>query len=104
MEGYKTSDMFNVDKTAYSFVFCLTKTLALKNESCHGGKQSKERITDYAEFFQDYCRCGVNLNSSEKLPLLVIDKSKNPRCFKNVESLPVDCTNRKNSCLPVIQR
>ena len=42
---------------------------------------------------------GVNLNSSEKLPLLVIDKNKNPRCFKNVESLPVDCTNRKNSCL-----
>ncbi|MBN3278313.1 GT2D2 protein, partial [Polyodon spathula] len=28
--------------------------------------------------------------SNEKLPLLVIGKSKNPRCFKNVRTLPCD--------------
>ena len=32
---------------------------------------------------------GANADGSEKLPLLVIGKSKKPRCFKNVNSLPV---------------
>ena len=81
MEGYKTSDMFNVDKTAYSFVFCLTKPLHSKMSHVEENRvkigllitQNSSRIT---------VDVGVNLNSSEKLPLLVIDKSKNPRCFK----------------------
>lgn len=33
--------------------------------------------------------CAANMDGSEKLPLLVIGKSKKPRCFKNVKSLPV---------------
>ena len=32
---------------------------------------------------------GANADGSEKLPLLVIGKSKKPRCFENVNSLPV---------------
>ena len=30
-----------------------------------------------------------NMDGSDKLPLLVIGKAANPRCFKNVKSLPV---------------
>ena len=88
LEGYKPSDVFNTDETGLFFRLLPDKTLAFKNKSCHGGKQSKERIT---------VMVGANSDGSEKLPLLVIGKSKNPRCFKNVKSLPVDYTNSKKA-------
>ncbi|XP_062622348.1 tigger transposable element-derived protein 4-like [Saccostrea cucullata] len=55
------------------------KTLEFKCVDCHGGKSSKDRLTVLA--------C-ANMSGSDKLPLLVIGKAKNPRCFKNVKSLP----------------
>jgi len=53
-----------------------------KDEKCIGGKLSKERLTILA--------C-ANADGSEKLPLLVIGKSKKPRCFKHVKTLPAAC-------------
>ncbi|XP_046400914.1 tigger transposable element-derived protein 4-like [Ischnura elegans] len=53
----------------------------LDDEKCHGGKLSKERIT---------LLVGAYMDGSEKLPLLMIGKSANPRCFKNVKSKPVE--------------
>jgi hypothetical protein len=53
------------------------KTLEFKNVSCHSGKLSKDRLTTMV--------C-ANMSGSDKLPILVIGKSKNPRCFKNVKS------------------
>ena len=79
-EGYEARDIFNVDKTGLFFKLLPEKTLGFKNEPCHGGKHSKERLTVLA---------GANSDGTEKLPLLVIGKSKKPRCFKNVRSLPV---------------
>lgn len=62
-------------------------TLKFKNEKCVGGKLSKEQITVFV--------C-ANMDGSEKRKLFVIGKSKKPRCFKNVKSLPVRYTaNRK---------
>jgi DDE superfamily endonuclease len=60
----------------------LGKTYTYTNEQCHGGKYSKERITVLV---------GANMTGTEKLELLVIGKSVNPRAFKNVKrhSLPV---------------
>ncbi|UYV80666.1 hypothetical protein LAZ67_19001323 [Cordylochernes scorpioides] len=65
-------DVFNVDETAF------------KHEKCHGGKLSKERVT---------LLVGANMDGSEKLPLLMIGKAANPRCFKNVKTKPVDYAN-----------
>lgn len=45
-------------------------------ERCTSGKKSKERVTVLV---------GANMSGSEKLPLLVIGKSANPRAFKNKE-------------------
>ena len=42
---------------------------------------------------------GANSDGSEKLPLLVIGKSNKTRCFKNVQSLPVDYDASKKSWL-----
>lgn len=56
------------------------KTLKFKGEKCVGGKLSKERITVLV---------AANMSGTEKRKLLVIGKSKNPRCFKNIKQLPV---------------
>lgn len=77
-------DIFNVDETGLFFKCTPDKTLAFKDEKCHGGKLSKERIT---------LLVGANMDGSEKLPLLMIGKSANPRCFKNVKSKPVEYVN-----------
>ena len=35
----------------------------------------------------------VNMDSSDKHPLLIIRKSRNPRCFRGVHQLPTPYTN-----------
>ena len=63
------------------------KTLHLKSEKCSGGKNSQIRITGLAA-----------ANSvGDKLPIFVIGKSKAPRCFKNVTSLPCRYRSQKKS-------
>jgi hypothetical protein len=61
------------------------KTYTFREACCKGIKVNKERITVLV--------CG-NLDGTEKLPLLVIGKSKQPRCFRNTKLLP--CTYRHN--------
>ncbi|XP_033229057.1 tigger transposable element-derived protein 4-like [Belonocnema kinseyi] len=62
--------------------------LTFKGDTCHGGKQSKDRVTVMV--------C-ANMSGKEKLELLVIGKSKNPRCLKGVKSLPVLYESNKNA-------
>ena len=87
LQGYEPKNVFNADETGLFFKLLPDKTLEFKKEPWHGGKHSKDRITVLV---------GANADGSEKLPLLVIGKSKKPRCFKNVRSLPVnyDATRR----------
>ena len=54
------------------------KTYICKSENCHWGKCSKEQLT---------ILIGINMNSKVKLPILIIGKSKNLKCFLNVKSL-----------------
>ncbi|XP_067144543.1 jerky protein homolog-like [Centruroides vittatus] len=66
-----------------------TKTLVSKNEmSAPGFKASKSHITVMV--------CG-NVTGTHRLPLLIVGKSKNPRCFKGIKKLPVIYKNQKNS-------
>jgi hypothetical protein len=59
----------------------------LKGDPCNGGKNSKERIT---------VLLACNADGTDKLPPLVIGKSEDPRCFKNVRQLPTKyLANRK---------
>jgi hypothetical protein len=62
--------------------------LTFKNEKPFGGKNSKERIT---------AMIGSNMSGPEKLKLLIIGKSKNPRYFKNIKSLDMDYESNKKS-------
>ncbi|XP_048006503.1 tigger transposable element-derived protein 4-like [Leguminivora glycinivorella] len=80
IQNYEPRDIFNADEFGLFFKLMPDKSYVFKGETCHGGKASKERLTVLA--------C-ANSDGSEKLRLLVIGKAKNPRCFKNVRSLPV---------------
>ncbi|OWK55658.1 Tigger transposable element-derived protein 4 [Lonchura striata] len=53
-------------------------------------EQSKESITVVM---------GTNMDGSEKLPLLIIGKSKSPLSFKDVKSLPVDYEANDKACM-----
>lgn len=79
---------FNADETGLFFKCLPDRTLTFKNEKCHGGKLSKERIT---------LLFAVNMDGSEKLRPLLIGKSAKRRCFKNVKSLPVTYRNNRKS-------
>lgn len=79
--GYEPKDIFNCDETGLFFRALPDKTLAKKGESCKGGKLAKERLTVMLACSE----------TGEKLKPLVIGKSENPRCFKNIKKsqLPV---------------
>lgn len=78
---YHPNDIYNADETALFFKCLPDKTFTFKGRECHGAKQSKERLT--------ILQC-TNMTGTDKLPLLIIGKSKQPRCFKGVKTLPVE--------------
>lgn len=90
LQVYYENDTFNANETGLFYKCLPDKTLAFKNENCHGGKKSKHRITVVV---------AEKISGTKKLPLLVIGKSKNPRCFgqKRVKSLPVIYTNNQKA-------
>ena len=87
-KGYKPKDVFNADETGLFFNLLPDKSYVVKGDSCHGGKMSKLRLT--------VLLC-CNSDGSEKLTPLVIGKSRNPRCFKNVRTFPTKYEANKNA-------
>lgn len=77
---FSTSDIFNANETGLFWRMLPDSTMAYHKEQVRGGKQSKERVTVLV---------GASA-TGEKLPLLVIGRSKNPRCFlKDHTKLPI---------------
>lgn len=88
MAQYDENDVFNADEAGLFFKCLPGKTMAFKDDKCLNGKNSKERITIMV--------CS-NMTGTEKVKPFVIGKSKRPRCFKNVKSLPVDYDSNKKA-------
>jgi hypothetical protein len=61
---------------------------SLANKQLEGRKQNKERII-IAIYY--------NGDGSDRLPLWVTGKYKNPRCFKNIKKNTLGCQYRNNS-------
>ncbi|KAM5255825.1 tigger transposable element-derived protein 4 [Ctenodactylus gundi] len=80
LNDYHPKNVFNIKETALLYRMLPTNTFAFKGETCSIGKLCKDRITLVV---------GTNMDGSEKLPLLIIGKNKNPHCFKGIKSLPV---------------
>lgn len=87
-QNYDDKDIYNADETGLFFRLTPDKTLRFKGEPCHGDKLSKERLTVLVT---------SNMTGSDKRRLVVIGKSKTPRCFKNIKSLPVDYKNNNKA-------
>ena len=88
---YTLNQIFNCDETGLYYKLMPQKTLAFSFEkSADGRKTQKDRITINA--------C-ANASGRIKLPLLLIGKSKNPRCFKHInwDNLPVIYSNQSNA-------
>jgi len=87
LSQFDASNVFNLDKIGLFYRLLPDKTLSFKGEKCTSGKASKQRLT---------VLLGASM-SGEKLKPLVIGKSKKPRCFKNVKSLPVEYDANSNA-------
>jgi len=85
---FSDDDIFNADETGLFYKLTPDKTLKFRGEKCSGGKLSKDRIT---------VMVAANMSGTIKKKLLIIGKSKNPKCFKNVRSLPVDYENNRKA-------
>ncbi|XP_054709194.1 tigger transposable element-derived protein 6-like [Uloborus diversus] len=88
LKDYQSDNIFKVDEMGLFYKCLPNEALTLKDNDCHGGKSSKDRITVLV---------GANMSGKEKHRLLVIGKSKNSRVFKNVTSLEVDYRSNKKS-------
>nr|XP_026498686.1 tigger transposable element-derived protein 4-like [Vanessa tameamea] len=86
-EGYTPDDIFNADETGLFYNMTPDRTLKFKGENYSGGKMSETRLT---------IMVAANMTGSCK-KFLVIGKSKKPRCFKLVRSLPVTYENNVKS-------
>ncbi|XP_045686721.1 tigger transposable element-derived protein 4 [Phyllostomus hastatus] len=80
LNDYHPKNVFNIKETGLLYRMLPTNTFAFKGETCSIGKLCKDRITLVV---------GTNMDGSEKLPLLIIGKNRNPHCFKGIKSLPV---------------
>lgn len=78
LSRYPLENIFNADEFGL-FYHCLpNKTFHFKKDKCSGGKHSKVRLTGMV----------AGNAKGERLPMFVIGKAKNPRCFKGVKSIP----------------
>jgi hypothetical protein len=88
-EGYSQDSVYNADESGLFWKALPRKSLvSCQEHAARGFKVSKERVT--------IMTC-ANAAGTHKLPLLLIGKSKKPRCFKNIKSLPVTYTAQKNA-------
>ncbi|GBN01299.1 hypothetical protein AVEN_201320-1 [Araneus ventricosus] len=71
---------WNADETGLFFQCLPNKTAVFEGEECHGGKQSKLRVT---------VLLATNQSGKEKLPPAMIGLSKKPRCFAKIKSFPM---------------
>ena len=86
IEGYEPQNIFNFDETALFYRLLPSKTFAFKDESRHGIKKSKVRVTLVVI---------ANANGSDK-SCAIIGKSVNPRAFRG-KVLPLDYYHQSNS-------
>ena len=75
---YDLRDIYNADEFGLFYEGVPSKTFHFKGERCSGGKYSKARVTGMA----------ASNALGETLPMFVIGKYANPRCFKNVTNKP----------------
>ena len=72
LSSYALKDIFKTDKFSLFHQALSRKTMHFKRQRCSGGMHSKVCLTTFGE----------------RLPMLIIGKSQNLKCFKGVKYLP----------------
>ena len=75
---HQLKDIFNADEFGLFYEVLPSKSLYFRGKRCSGGKHKKAGLTGMA----------ASNVLDEKIPMFVIGKSANPRCFKHVRNLP----------------
>ena len=74
LEKFEPQNFYNADETGIYYRALPDGTLTLATGKLNGSKKAKDRITTLV---------AVNMDHSDKRPLLIIGKSRNPCCQKN---------------------
>ncbi|XP_061184908.1 tigger transposable element-derived protein 6-like [Saccostrea echinata] len=80
MKDYEPKNIYNTDETGFYYRALPDETLTFKKDNLAGSKKAKDRVTVLPT---------VNMTGTDKRQLLVIGKSKDPRCFCGKKSIPV---------------
>ena len=88
LNQYDPADVYNAVETGLYFRALPDGTLTFKTDDSGGSKKSKERVTALV---------ACNMTGSDKRKLLIVGKSKDPRCFRGQRVLPVTYTNSGNA-------
>ena len=94
MKDYMPEDIYNADEFGLFFKVLPNKTFAFKDDNCHGGKYSKERLSVLV--------C-INSTGTHKLEPLVIGKSQRPRCFKNVKKFSCAYSHQRRAWMTAVR-
>ena len=81
LQEYEAKNIYNCDESGLFYRVLPNRTLAFKGQKCSGGKMSKERISVL------FC---ANMDGTDRVPLLCIGKSHNPRSFRGHLTLPTE--------------
>jgi hypothetical protein len=77
---YDPRDVFCMDECGIFWRLLPDRTVLFESEKCHGGQNSKERLT--------VVLC-ANMAGTEKWPLVSVGKFTNPQSFEGIKKLPV---------------
>ena len=89
LKRYPPEDIYNADETGFYYRALPNGSHVFKSTNLSGGKVSKDRLTLLV--------CASV--TGEKCPLLIIGKSKLPRCFRGVPELPIEYRSNTNALM-----
>ena len=88
MERYEPRNIYNADETGIYYRELPDGTLTFTSDTLSGSKRVRDRVTALV---------AVNMDGTDKRPLFIIGKSKQPRCFRGIPQLPTPYTNSANA-------
>ena len=88
LDRYEPHNIYNVDETGIYYRALPDGTLTFSTDSLSGSKKVKDHVTALV---------AVNMDGTDKWPLFIVGKSKQPRCFRGVPEFPIPYTNSANA-------
>ena len=88
LRDFEPRNIYNADKTGIYYHTLPDGTLTFSTDHLSGSKKVKDHITALV---------AVNMDGSDKCPLLIVGKSWQPRWFRGVQQLLLPYSNNKNA-------